>query len=136
MSGNQRAQNAVRALLKAGIQVSPEALSYLALQSDPIQIAARTLEELDRRKLKPLIITRNLLEEVSPISIPVHFRIIRPGDLGEPNVANGKNTIASVEILSPLYEDSSSEGKLENFVAHFRDRYERPKAIQSEKGCH
>jgi DNA polymerase II small subunit len=125
LSGNQRAQNAVRALLKAGIQISPEALSYLALQSDPIRVATRTLEELDRRKLRPLIITRNLLEEVSPTGIPVHFRIIRPGDLGEPNVVNGKNIRASVEILSPLYEDSSSEGKLENFVAHFRDRYDR-----------
>jgi DNA polymerase II small subunit len=119
----------VRALLKAGIQVSPDALSYLALQPDPAQVASRTLEELDKRKLKPLIITRNLLEEVSPNDVPKHFRIILPGDLGEPNLMNGKKAIASIEVLSPLYEDSSSEGKLENFVAYFRDRYEKLKKL-------
>jgi DNA polymerase II small subunit len=115
----------VRTLLKAGIQVSPDALSYLALQPDPIQTASRTLEELDRRKLKPLIMTRNLLEEVSPANVPKRVRIISSGDLGEHNSVNDKKITASIEVLSALYEDSSSEGKLENFVAHFRDRYDK-----------
>ena len=111
--------------MKAGIQVSPDALSYLALQPDPIQTAFRTLEELDRRKLKPLIMTRNLLEEVSPPSTSERVRIISPDDLGEHKPTNSKEIVPSIEVLSSLYESSFSEGKLENFVAHFRDRYDK-----------
>ena len=125
LNGSQRTQSAVRTLLKAGIQVSPDALSYLALQPDPIQTASQTLEELDRRKLKPLIITRSLLEEVSPSGAKQHFKIISPGDLGDDNHVDDRKIVASIEVLSPLYENSASEGKLENFVAHFRDTYDK-----------
>lgn len=125
LSGNQRTQSAVRVLLKAGIQLSPDALSFLALQPDPIQAASWTLEELDRRKMKPLIITRSILEAVTPKGGSKHFKIILPSDIEDSELDNGKEAIASIEVLYPLYEDSSSEGKLENFVAHFRDRYEK-----------
>jgi DNA polymerase II small subunit len=95
------------------------------MQPDPIQTASQTLEELGKRKLKPLIVTRNLFEEVSPVSVPKRVTVMGPDDLGNHNLVDGEKPIACIEILSSLYEDSSSEGKLENFVAHFRDRYEK-----------
>jgi DNA polymerase II small subunit len=122
---SQKTQNAVRTLLKAGIQVSPDALSYLALQPDPSQVASKTLEELHKRQEKPLIITRSMLEGIAPTSPPKHFRIISSNDVGSLATDRLDDVAASLEILSPLYDTSSSEGKLENFIAYFGDRYQR-----------
>ncbi|WXG43093.1 MAG: DNA-directed DNA polymerase II small subunit [Promethearchaeati archaeon SRVP18_Atabeyarchaeia-1] len=126
MGESQRAQDAVRTLLRAGIQVSPDALSYLAVQPDPIQLASKTLEELNKRSEKPLVITRSILEGIPQLGHARLIRIIGSKDL---EILSADKLVVeaapSIEILSPLYETSSSEGKLEDFIAYFRDRYQK-----------
>ena len=125
MGETQKTQDALRTLLKAGLQVSPDALNYLSLQPDPSRLAFKTLEELYKRQEKPLIITRVILEGIMPAAHPKQFRIISSNEISEPASVRLDDVRASLEILSPLYETSSSPGKLEDFVAYFRDRYQR-----------
>nr|MDO8134289.1 DNA-directed DNA polymerase II small subunit [Candidatus Njordarchaeum guaymaensis] len=129
MSDKQKTQNAVRTLLRAGVQLSPDALSYLSLQPDPIEVASKTLEELGRRETKPLVITRNILEEMVPRSAPSHFRIVDFDDSNNLAFSSAGEVAVSLEVLSPLYEDSSSEGKLDDFIAYFQNRYEKMKRL-------
>jgi DNA polymerase II small subunit len=121
----QKTQNALRTLLKAGLQVSPDALSYLALQPDPSQLASKALEELYKRQEKPLIITRDILEGIMPAGHSRKFRILSSNEVSESTTVRLDDVVTSLEILSPLYETSSSYGKLEDFIAYFRDRYHR-----------
>jgi DNA polymerase II small subunit len=125
MGETQKTQNALRTLLRAGLQISPDALSYLALQPDPGKLAFKTLEELRKRQEKPLIITRDILQGIVPAEHHRQFRIIGPNDINATPSDGLDNVAASVEILSPLYDASSSEGKLADFISYFIDRYQR-----------
>lgn len=111
--------------MKAGVQLSPDALNYLDLQPDPVHLASKTLAELDRRKTKPLIITRNMLEEIVPIPSPKYPKIIDFNDPISPVNDKSIDVTPFVEVMSSLYEESSAQGKLENFLAYFRNRYEK-----------
>lgn len=129
LSDKQKTQNAVRTLLRAGVQLSPDALSYLSMQPDPIEVASKTLQELGRRETKPLVITRNILEEIIPRSALSHFRIVDFDDLNTLTLSSVSEVAISLEVLSPLYDDCSSEGKLDDFIAYFQNRYEKMKRL-------
>jgi DNA polymerase II small subunit len=129
---SQRTQNAVRTLLKAGIQVSPDALSYLAVQPDPSQLAARTLEELSKRNEKPLVITRGILESIVPTCFTRRL-VSSSNDLDSLATSNLDGVAPLLEMVSPLYETSSSPGKLEDFIAYFRDRYQKLMKLFKER---
>lgn len=129
LSDKEKTQSAVRTLLKAGVQLSPDAVSYISLQPDPIQVASKTLEELGRRERRPLVVTRDILEEILPRSTSPHFQIVNFEDTN--NIASNRiNEVSvSLEVLSELYENCSSEGKLDDFVAYFQSRYEKMKRL-------
>jgi DNA polymerase II small subunit len=129
LGDTQRTQNAVRTLLKAGVQLSPDALSYLSLQPDPIEAASKTLEELAKREVKPLVITRNILEKIVPGTARPHLRIVDIDDSSSLASIDASKINVSMEVLSSLYEDTSSEGKLDDFLAYFRNRYEKMKRL-------
>lgn len=137
---------AVQALLRAGYQIEPEALSLLqsaAKSIDPEQVA-RTIMEKSSTTEPLIFITKSLMEaSLNSLSTtkPLVSDIPSPSAVRMEETATGKEVYrpyareveSQIEVLRDPTGEVSPIGDLDHFLSYFRDRYQKLRRIMRQR---
>ncbi len=147
------AEEVVRRFLNLGIHMTPDALEYMRNSSN--SEIEKVLNDLEDREDRPSIITGELISQIlsSGETIPASDpssdercgREVLEEDessgsspqldekyskvLGEGSIIERGGEEGKVEILQDITGKSSSEGKVEDFIELFKDRYDKLSSI-------
>ncbi|MDH5481334.1 MAG: DNA-directed DNA polymerase II small subunit [Candidatus Bathyarchaeota archaeon] len=141
MSTVDKLQKAVEATIAAGYQLNKDAFEFLSLVAaaeDPTDIINRAIQKIEGLKEKPFFIDRDLLEQLVKESEPSKEISVRPPEetlpaLPETRITEGKREFhpyakeveANINIIEDPSTKLSSNGKIEDYLEYFRDRYRR-----------
>ncbi|MFX0096696.1 MAG: DNA-directed DNA polymerase II small subunit [Candidatus Hodarchaeota archaeon] len=120
----------LKEVLDEGFQLSPEALNSLSIIDNPEEIIARIITKIKGMADKPLVITKELIEQ----EVPFRERK-KPAEEIKPLPVSitgrrkfkpiAKEIDAETEILRDPTGKLHGRGRVEDFVKYFRDRYDR-----------
>ncbi|MDD5317882.1 MAG: DNA-directed DNA polymerase II small subunit [Candidatus ainarchaeum sp.] len=117
-----------------GLLVSPEALEFLKGLDEPLAFASRVAGEARKRGL--FVVERNLVEELAELKedekIPVPAEVSRAPDW-KPLAREWGPDLRFFDSTD-VSRKSRCKGKVEDFVAYFRDRLARTRKIIEARG--
>ncbi len=131
-------RTAIKRLLDAGFQISPMLLGILKSQKYPNEIIRRFL---DQSSVQPQETPVLAPEHISPF-IPSNLDVVPPKtglhplekDLTENGIiTRAKEVEKEIHILKDPTHELKSQGTIEDFLANFRDRYDRLKRIITQR---
>ncbi|MFW9832477.1 MAG: DNA-directed DNA polymerase II small subunit [Candidatus Thorarchaeota archaeon] len=130
-------RNVLKLLIESGFQVAPEALEYILLLDTPLE-TVRSVLITDKAGTHPPVLSlpyvESLIEGKSPVIESANVMVNESGtDTPEsqqsPTVADEETGWEYRIEKTPMPEQMGSEGSVEDFLALFRDRYNRIKRI-------
>ncbi|MDO8055808.1 MAG: DNA-directed DNA polymerase II small subunit [Candidatus Hermodarchaeota archaeon] len=137
MHPDDKVQTAITKLIKAGFQISPEALELLKEQPRPVQfvntfLAAERVHPAETPLLEPTHFTEFQDEEPPlPLEDSVATRPETPHLTSSKAIAEGVK--ADIQILKDPTPEIRGKGTLEDFHQTFQDRYNRLRQIITQR---
>ncbi|KXA92173.1 hypothetical protein AKJ66_04595, partial [candidate division MSBL1 archaeon SCGC-AAA259E22] len=135
--------------LDRGMHVTPDALDRISNSSE--SVISQILSELEGREDRPSIVTDRIVSQILESEETIPSAVSTPStdregdaeselaegetfsqveaDASEEVVLEGKEGDANLRNFRDITGNSSSEGKVEDFVQLFRDRYEKLSSI-------
>ncbi|MHA2406937.1 MAG: DNA-directed DNA polymerase II small subunit, partial [Candidatus Ranarchaeia archaeon] len=138
-----RIENAVRKMIEAGFQISPEVIEFLKSIPTIEQFTEDAIRVLSALEDKPLIITTDILNQFvgpatpksaehteTPPTAPTEKLTEKRESTTKTFKPLAKEYDAEIEVtIDPTDQLSKSENKAEDFIQYFRDRFERLKSL-------
>lgn len=121
-------QEVIDSLHKKGYLISPEALEVIIEAENPEELARNALEKI---KTKPIIEKGDFETKVKTKISPEKVEVVVQKTAFKPL---SKEYDANLRIIGRESPDSSSGGKVEDFVVHFRYRYNKLYDILKTRG--
>ncbi|HEY4675270.1 MAG TPA: DNA-directed DNA polymerase II small subunit [Candidatus Bathyarchaeia archaeon] len=141
MSETEKLQKAVEATIAAGYQLNKDAfefLSFIATTEDPTEVVNKAIQRIETLTEKPFFIDRNFLEQMLKEAEPLKEMLIQTPEeplqkLPETEMLEGKREFrpyakdaqAIIKVIDDPSDKLSSEGKIEDYLGYFRDRFKR-----------
>lgn len=121
-------RSAVWKILNAGLQLTPDALSFLKEYENCYEIAEKIIEKVNAMKEKPLCITKEFLEKI----VGEKKRIKENENSFSLQITGSKRfkPLAAeiqedIEVEFDPTEKIKSQGNVEDFLSYFRDRFNK-----------
>ena len=135
---DQRLRHAINLIIKAGYQLNAGALTYLktAAQSGEIEsFVNKAITALAKSPEKPLFLTREHLESgaVKKPSVAENKAQEVAESVGPAFKPYAKEVVGKVEVLDDPTSRVGSEGKIEEYLNHFKDRFKKIERIMRER---
>jgi DNA polymerase II small subunit len=130
-------RNVLKLLIESGFQVAPEALEYILLLDTPLETVKSVLIT-DKAENRPPVLSltyvESLIEGKSPAIEPASVMVnksetVTPEPQQSPTIADEETGWEYRIEKTPMPEQMGSEGSVEDFLALFRDRFDRIKRI-------
>ena len=137
LSEDRRIQEAVSLSLSAGYQLDRDAFGFLSTLSktqNPLRLMEAVLERLGRQEDKPLVLSKDLLEEAvqgtSPeLKNPRAFDVFSEPSVssksGEPFCPEAKGISGDLKVIADPTDRICSSGSVGDYLGYFQDRFKR-----------
>ncbi len=137
MSEDRKVQEAISLSLSAGYQLDREAFSFLTTISEtenPLRLVEIVLERLGRLEEKPLLLSRDLLEEAAKKVFPesndsdafsVSPKPMTTAKSGETFCPPAKDIEKDLRVIEDPTEKICSSGSIGDYLGYFQDRFSR-----------
>lgn len=135
---DQRLRRIINLIIKSGYQLDANALAFLRTLAQHIEIedaVKKTIEELAASPKRPLFLTKEFLET----SIARKLEKLEPKtqtvteNFGYTFKPYAMEIEGEVEVLDDPTERAGSEGGIEDYLSHFRDRFAKIERILRER---
>ena len=123
-------KNVISLIITSGFQLDPEALTYLKTISEYIaieELVKKCINKLSKLADKPLFLTEEILKQEVGI-IKKNEKKTKRIEIKKTFNPHSKNIDKKIEILDNP-DNIGSNGKLEDFLYYFRDRYQKIERI-------
>lgn len=131
-------QTAIKRLVDAGFQVSPLLLGMLKSQKYPNEIVRRFLEDTSIQPQETPVLTPEHISPFIPMNPDaVHTKTgLHPleKELAEnDSITRAREVEKEIHVFKDPTRELKSQGTIEDFLANFRDRYDRLKRIITQR---
>jgi DNA polymerase II small subunit len=128
-------KDALQSITVAGYQLGAEAFEFLKMLQNEEHfnlLVVESLKEAERQDPRPVVITRNLIEDaLARVTSKKEIPVVR-GQLRSPNPL-AKEISTDLKILHDGTERAESSGTIDDFNKYFRDRFEKLSKVIHER---